>query len=389
MLNKRVVVAIAALGSLAVPSVSAISPVAQAQEIAPVVADDASKQVIVDQPRVGDAKITGKVLFADGQNTQSVTVFFPQRQHLEQVQVTREGTAGTDLVAFEYTVPTLRPLQEGETVTVGIAGKTNTFQTVTVQKALTPETSPAPVPDPGNEQKPEVEQPTPQPQDKEQQPEGGNKQGENQQSPMPEAEKKPEGEAKPEGEQPEGEAKPEGEQQVPNPETEKKPEADEQKPAGDAEDMKPGDKDKQPRDKEQQPEKPEKPGQSENKPADPKTPENEGMKPGENKPEAQKPSEEKKPEAPKTPEKKPEAPKSPEMKPESPKLPGEGDKKPEIDKGALQGSSNIGDFFKTLAAIGGVVGVVSGVVKLLTQGFSGPHFLQPLRGFLAQFNIKI
>lgn len=307
MLNKRVVVAIAALGSLAVPSVSAISPVAQAQEIAPVVADDASKQVIVDQPRVGDAKITGKVLFADGQNTQSVTVLFPQRLHSEQVQVTREGTAGTDLVAFEYTVPTLRPLQEGETVTVGIAGKTNTFQTVTVQKALTPETSPAPVPDPGNEQKPEVEQPTPQPQDKEQQPEGGNKQGENQQSPMPEAEKKPEGEAKPEREQPEGEAKPEGEQQVPNPETEKKP----------------------------------------------------------------------------------EAPKAPEKKPENPKLPGEGDKKPEIDKGALQGSSNIGDFFKTLAAIGGVVGVVSGVVKLLTQGFSGPHFLQPLRGFLAQFNIKI
>lgn len=343
MLNKRVVVAIAALGSLAVPSVSAISPVAHAQEIAPVVADDASKQVIVDQPRVGDAKITGKVLLADGQNTQSVTVYFPQRQHLEQVQVTRAGTAGTDLIAFEYTVPTSRPLQEGETVTVGIAGKTNTFQTVTVQKALTPETSPAPVPDPGNEQKPEVEQPTPQPQDKEQQPEGGNKQGENQQSPMPEDEKKPEGETKPEREQPEGEAKPEGEQQAPNPETEKKPEDDEQKPT------------------------------------EPKTPENEGMKPGDKKPEGPKPSE----------EKKPEAPKAPEKKPESPKLPGEDSKKPEIDKGALQGSSNIGDFFKTLAAIGGVVGVVSGVVKLFTQGFSGPHFLQPLRGFLAQFNIKI
>lgn len=365
MLNKRVVVAIAALGSLAVPSVSAISPVAQAQEIAPVVADDASKQVIVDQPRVGDAKITGKVLLEDGQNTQSVTVLFPQRLHSEQVQVTRQGTAGTDLVAFEYTVPTLRPLQEGETVTVGIAGKTNTFQTVTVQKALTPETNPAPVPDPGNEQKPEVEQPAPQPQDKEQQPEGGNKPGEGQQSPMPE-----------DGKKPEGEAKPEGEQQVPNPETEKKPEADEQKPAGDAEDTKPGDKDKQPGGKEQQPEKP---GMSENKPADPKTPENEGMKPGENQPEDQKPSEEKKPEAPKAPEKKPEAP----------KLPGEGGKKPEIDKGALQGSSNIGDFFKTLAAVGGVVGVVSGVVKLFTQGFSDAHFLQPLRGFLAQFNIKI
>lgn len=331
-LNKRVVVAIAALGSLAVPSVSAISPVAHAQEIAPVVADDASKQVIVDQPRVGDAKITGKVLVTEGKNSQSVALLFVGRSHNEHVQATRESTTGSDLVAFEYTVPASRPLQEGEAITVGIPGNPNTFQTVTVQKALTPEMSPAPVPNPGNEHKPEVEQPTPQPQDKEQQPEGGNKQGENQQSPMPEDEKKPE-----------GEAKPEGEQQAPNPETEKKPEADEQKPT------------------------------------EPKTPENEGMKPGDKKPEGPKPSE----------EKKPEAPKAPEKKPESPKLPGEDSKKPEIDKGALQGSSNIGDFFKTLAAIGGVVGVVSGVVKLFTQGFSGAHFLQPLRGFLAQFNIKI
>lgn len=371
MLNKRVVVAIAALGSLAIPSVSTISPVAHAQEIAPVVADDASKQVIVDQPRVGDAKITGKVLVKEGQNSQSVAILFVGRSHSEHVQATRETTTGSDLVAFEYTVPTSRPLQEGEAITVGIPGNLQTFQTVTVQKALTPETNPAPVPEQGNEHKPEVEQPAPQPQDKEQQPEGGNKPGEGQQSPRPEAENKPEGEVKPEGE-----AKPEGEQQVPNPETEKKPEAGEQKPAGDAEDMKPGDKDKQPGGKEQQPEKP---GMSENNPADPKTPENEGMKPGENKPEGQKPSE----------EKKPEAPKAPEKKPESPKLPGEGDKKPEIDKGALQGSSNIGDFFKTLAAIGGVVGVVSGVIKLFTQGFSDAHFLQPLRGFLAQFNIKI
>lgn len=365
MLNKRVVVAIAALGSLAVPSVSAISLVAQAQEIAPVVADDASKQVIVDQPRVGDAKITGKVLVTEGKNSQSVALLFVGRSHSEHVQATRETTTGSDLVAFEYTVPTSRPLQEGEAITVGIPGNLQTFQTVTVQKALTPETNPAPVPELGNEHKPEVEQPAPQPQDKEQQPEGGNRPGEGQQSPMPE-----------DGKKPEGEAKPEGEQQVPNPETEKKPEADEQKPAGDAEDTKPGDKDKQPGGKEQQPEKP---GMSENKPADPKTPENEGMKPGENQPEGQKPSEEKKPEAPKAPEKKPEAP----------KLPGEGGKKPEIDKGALQGSSNIGDFFKTLAAVGGVVGVVSGVVKLFTQGFSDAHFLQPLRGFLAQFNIKI
>ncbi|CAM2734279.1 hypothetical protein COPR103792_00305 [Corynebacterium propinquum] len=343
MLNKRVVVAIAALGSLAIPSVSALSPVAQAQEIAPVVADDASKQVIVDQPRVGDAKITGKVLVTEGKNSQSVALLFVGRSHNEHVQATRESTTGSDLVAFEYTVPTSRPLQEGEAITVGIPGNPKTFQTVTVQKALTPETSPAPVPAPGNEQNPEVEQPAPQPQDKEQQPEDGNKPGEGQQSPMPEDEKELEGEAKPESEaKPEVEVKPEGEQPAPNPEVEKKPEGGEQKPT------------------------------------EPKTPENEGMKPGDKKPEDQKPSE----------EKKPEAPKSPEKKPEDPKLPGEDGKKPEIDKGALQGSSNIGDFFKTVAAIGGVVGVVSGVVKLFTQGFNGAHFLQPLRDFLAQFNIK-
>ena len=291
MLNKRVVVAIATLGSLAIPSVSAISPVAQAKEIAPVVADDASKQVIVDQPRVGDAKITGKVLVTDGQNTQSVTVFFPQRQHSEQVQVTREGAAGTDLVAFEYTVPTLRPLQEDETVVVGIAGNTQTFQTVTVQKALTPEVQPA-----------------------------------------------PEGEQKP-GKQPEME----------KPETPK------------------------PGEKEQQPEvTPEKPGQPETTPQLPQQPE--APKPA--------PEEEKKPEV-----KKPETPKpAPAPKP-MPKP--EGEKKPGNDEGGLQGSSSIGDFFKTLAALGGLVGVVTGVVQFFTQGFGSSNFWQPLRDFISRFNITL
>lgn len=284
MLNKRVVVAIAALGSLAIPSVSAISPVAQAQEIAPVVADDASKQVIVDQPRVGDAKITGKVLVTDGQNTQSVTVFFPQRQHSEQVQVTREGTAGTDLVAFEYTVPTLRPLQEGETVVVGIAGNPQTFQTVTVQKALTPEVQPA-----------------------------------------------PEGEQKP-GKQPEME----------KPETPK------------------------PGEKEQQPEvAPEKPGQPETTPQLPQQPE--APKPA--------PEEEKKPEV--------------EMPAPKPTPKPEGEKKPGNDEGGLQGSSSIGDFFKTLAALGGLVGVVTGVVQFFTQGFGSSNFWQPLRDFISRFNITL
>lgn len=313
MLNKRVVVAIATLGSLAIPSVSAISPVAQAQEIAPVVADDASKQVIVDQPRVGDAKITGKVLVTDGQNTQSVTVFFPQRQHSEQVQVTREGTVGTDLVAFEYTVPTLRPLQEGETVVVGIAGNPQTFQTVTVQKALTPEVQPA-----------------------------------------------PEGEQKP-GKQP----------GVEKPETPK------------------------PGEKEQQPEvTPEKPGQPETTPQEPQQPEaprpapEEEKKPEVKKPETPKPEGEKPAPAPK-PMPKPEGEQKPAPKPAPKPSPApEGEQKPEINKDMLQGSSTVGDLFKILAALGGVAGLISGVVKLLTLGSGSANFLQPLRGFLSQFNIR-
>lgn len=338
MLNKRVVVAIATLGSLAIPSVSAISPVAQAQEeIAPVVADDASKQVIVDQPRVGDAKITGKVLVTDGQNTQSVTVFFPQRQHSEQVQVTREGTVGTDLVAFEYTVPTLRPLQEGETVVVGIAGNPQTFQTVTVQKALTPEVQPAPAPEPA---------PKPVPQ--------------------PEGDKKPEGEKPAPAPQPapapEGEQKPAPKPGVENPETPK------------------------PGEKEQQPEiAPEKPGQSETTPQEPQQPEAPRPAPEEEKkPEVKKPETPKPAPAPK-PMPKPEGEQKPAPKP-SPAP--EGEQKPEIDKDMLQGSSTVGDLFKILAALGGVAGLISGVVKLLTLGSGSANFLQPLRGFLSQFNIR-
>ena len=326
MLNKRVVVAIAALGSLAIPSVSAISPVAQAQEITPVVAEDASKQVIVDQPRVGDAKITGKVLVADGQNTQSVTVFFPQRQHLEQVQVKREGTAGTDLVAFEYTVPTLRPLQEGEPVSVGLAGNLQTFQTVTVQKALTPEAQPAPAPEP-------APNPAPQPE-----------------TPKPEGEKP----APAPSPAPESEQKPAPKPGVENPETPK------------------------PGEKEQQPEvTPEKPGQPETTPQEPQQPE--APRPA---PEEEKKPEVKKPETPKPEGEKP----APAPKPETPKP--EGGKKPEIDKDMLQGSSTVGDLFKNLAALGGVAGLISGVVKLLTLGSGSANFLQPLRGFLSQFNIR-
>lgn len=121
---------------------------------------------------------------------------------------------------------------------------------------------------------------------------------------------------------------------------------------------------------------------SEKKPDD-NTPEQ--KTPEQGKPELQvpgKPVPDEKPEG-KTPEqKKPDDQKKP-----NPKNPGD-QKDPELDKDGLQGSSNIGDVFKTLAAIGGVVGLIGGIFKLFTQTSNAPDFLQPLRGFLAQFNIR-
>lgn len=356
MLNKRLIIAITAMGSFAIPAVSSIAPVAQAQEFVSTAADDASKQVIVDSPHVGDAKITGKVLVADGKNTQSVALLFRDRSHSEQITVTRENTLGSDLVAFEYTVPVSRPLERGETITVGIPGELQTFQTVTVQnRAITPETSPAPVPHPGNDQNPQVEQATPQPEDKSN-PGNGQKPG-----------------AESDG------AKPNDNEQ--QPEKGKKPEDADQKPGSQPESMNPAGESGP----ETAPKEPQTPGDKEQQkpesPEGPKAPENEGQKPGE----------EKKPEAPKTPEdkdKQPETPKNPGKEPKDPQVPGGEGKKPEVDKDALQGSSNIGDFFKTLAALGGVAGIVSGIVNLFSQGSSGANFLQPLRDFLAQFNSK-
>lgn len=88
----------------------------------------------------------------------------------------------------------------------------------------------------------------------------------------------------------------------------------------------------------------------------------------------------------KTPEQKtPEKPGNP--KTPTPKVPGD-TKNPGIDKDGVQGSSSVGDLFKTLAAIGGVIGLITGVGKILFQGTNGLEFLQPLRGFLSQFNIR-
>lgn len=155
------------------------------------------------------------------------------------------------------------------------------------------------------------------------------------------------------------------EPETPKPDQPEPPQDGQQTPNPDAGEQTPGDKEQQ------KPESPE----------DPKTPENEGQKPGE----------EKKPEAPNAPEdkdKQPEPPKNPGKEPKDPQVPGGDGKKPEVDKDALQGSSTIGDFFKTLAALGGVAGIVSGIVNLFSQGSSGANFVQPLRDFLAQFNSK-
>lgn len=88
----------------------------------------------------------------------------------------------------------------------------------------------------------------------------------------------------------------------------------------------------------------------------------------------------------KTPEQKtPEKPGN--SKTPAPKVPGD-TKNPGVDKDGVQGSSSVGDLFKTLAAIGGVIGLITGVGKILFQGTRGLDFLQPLRGFLSQFNIR-
>lgn len=121
---------------------------------------------------------------------------------------------------------------------------------------------------------------------------------------------------------------------------------------------------------------------SEKKPED-KTPEH--KTPEQKNPEPQapgKPLPDKKPE-----EKTPEQKKPDDQKKPNPKNPGD-QKNPELDKDGLQGSSNIGDVFTTLAAIGGVVGLIGGIFKLFTQTSNAPDFLQPLRGFLSQFNIR-
>lgn len=63
-------------------------------------------------------------------------------------------------------------------------------------------------------------------------------------------------------------------------------------------------------------------------------------------------------------------------------------KKPGNDLSA-KGSSDAGKAIAAVAGLGGLAALVAGVAHLLNQNLGGVPFLQPIREFLAQFNIHI
>lgn len=66
----------------------------------------------------------------------------------------------------------------------------------------------------------------------------------------------------------------------------------------------------------------------------------------------------------------------------------EGKKKPGNDLSS-RGSSDAGKAIAAVAGLGGLAALVAGVAHLLNQNLGGVPFLQPIREFLAQFNIHI
>ena len=66
----------------------------------------------------------------------------------------------------------------------------------------------------------------------------------------------------------------------------------------------------------------------------------------------------------------------------------EGKKKPGNDLSS-KGSSDAGKAIAAVAGLGGLAALVAGVAHLLNQNLGGVPFLQPIREFLAQFNIHI
>lgn len=146
MINQRVFAAAVVSVSLAVPVAASVTAEAQAQPVASVQnqASDATKQVIVNPVKVGDTKLTGKVLLEAGRKAQYVSILFNDRAHQQTVLASRQEAFGTDLVSFEYVIPTLYQLRVGETITVGTAGKPETFQQIQVGEADVPAPGGAP-----------------------------------------------------------------------------------------------------------------------------------------------------------------------------------------------------------------------------------------------------
>ncbi|CAM2734294.1 hypothetical protein COPR103792_00310 [Corynebacterium propinquum] len=140
MINQRVFVTALVSVSLVVPVAASVATAAQAQPVASVQnqASDAAKQVIVNPVKVGDTKLTGKVLLEAGRKSEYVSILFNDRAHQQTVLASRQEAFGSDLVSFEYAIPTLYQLRVGETITVGIAGKPETFQQIRVGEADVP-----------------------------------------------------------------------------------------------------------------------------------------------------------------------------------------------------------------------------------------------------------
>ena len=63
--------------------------------------------------------------------------------------------------------------------------------------------------------------------------------------------------------------------------------------------------------------------------------------------------------------------------------------KPAAEPKEPKGSSDFGKGAGALAGLGGLAALVAGIVHLVNHHAGGAHFLQPVRDFLAQFNIKI
>ena len=292
--------------------------------------------IYVHPVKAGDTAVTGQAWLHTPGQTRTVSAFFEAQATSGQTTVTNKHTDRPEIIDFTIQIPGPYVPKAGDVIIVGFDGDTSSQKHITVDAAPSlEEETPAPKPSPAPEA-PAPHNPVPEKKPEDSTPDHGSE-------PQP---KQPENGNKPgEGDKPEDGAKPDAGSK---PGAGKKPDSQPQDP-------------KLPED-----------ATPEDKKPDNKAPENE--QPEDKQPEQKTPEQ-------KTPEK-PGNPKTP-----TPKVPGD-TKNPGIDKDGVQGSSSVGDLFKTLAAIGGVIGLITGVGKILFQGTNGLDFLQPLRGFLSQFNIR-